>query len=99
MKSKKEIEMNFERAVSQAIELEELSKELSKLANNHLLGAIEMLGKGWSGENADRFLRGSRVATGEVLNTADDLIKVAKNIRTTAGIVYNAEKSAMQILY
>lgn len=99
MKSKNEIEMNFEKAVSQAIELETLSKELSKLASIHLSGALEMLGNSWHGENSEKFLRNGKLASGEVLDTADDLIKVAKNIRMTAGIIYNAEKTAAQVIY
>lgn len=99
MKTKSQIEMDFERAVNQAMELEEISKELSQLASAHVAGAMEMLSFNWKGDNADKFMKNGKLLTGEMLDTADDLIKVAKNIRLTAGIVYNAEKSAMQLGY
>lgn len=99
MKTKNQIEMDFERAVSQARELEELSKELSKLATAHISGAMEMLCQNWKGENADTYMENGHLLTGEMLETADDLIKVAKNIKYTAGVVYNAEKAAMQLGY
>lgn len=97
MKSKNEIEMDFERAIAQARELEEISKELSQIATAHITGALELLCYSWQGDNADKYFEGGNLLTGEMLETADDLIKVAKNIRTTAGLVYNAEKAAMQL--
>lgn len=97
MKSKCEIEMDFSRAVSQAEELETLSKELNKMAVEHIRGALKMLMFSWQGDSADMFFEKGDVLTNEMLETADDLIKVAKNIKTTANIVYNAEKAAIQI--
>lgn len=97
MKSKSEIEMDFSRAVSQAEELETLSKELSKLASEHVRGALRMLMFNWQGDTANLFYEKGEVLTNEMLDTADDLIKVAKNITTTANVVYNAEKAAIQL--
>lgn len=89
--------MDFSRAVSQAEELETLSKELNKMAVEHIRGALKMLMFSWQGDSADMFFEKGDVLTNEMLETADDLIKVAKNIKTTANIVYNAEKAAIQI--
>lgn len=97
MKTKYQIEMDFERAISQARELEEISKELSLLATAHISGALEMLSQNWKGENGEKYCEQGHQLTGEMLETADDLIKVAKNIKMTAGIVYNAEKTALQL--
>lgn len=91
--------MDFERAISQARELEEISKELSQVANAHITGALEMLSLNWNGDNAEKYMKSGNLLTGEMLETADDLIKVARNIKATAGIVYNAEKAAMQLPY
>lgn len=97
MKSKSEIEMDFERAVSQAQELEELSKELSELATEHVKGALRMLMFNWQGDNAELFSLKGKTLTNEMIETADDLIKVAKNIKSTANIVYTAEKAAASL--
>ena len=97
MKSKSEIEMDFERAVSQAQELEELSKELSELATEHVKGALRMLMFNWQGDNAELFSLKGKTLTNEMIETADDLIKVAKNIKSTANIVYTAEKTAASL--
>lgn len=99
MKSKSEIEMNFSRAVSQAQELETLSKELSEMATEHIKGAMRLLALSWQGENANLYFEKGEILSGEMLDTADDLIKVAKNIRSTANVVYTAEKAALQLGY
>lgn len=97
MKSKKEIEMNFSKALSQAEELETLSKELSQMATDHIRGAIKMLMFSWQGDNSELFVEKGEILSMEMLDTADDLIKVAKNIAATANIVYNAESAAIQL--
>lgn len=97
MKSRRDIEMNFSRAVSQAQELEEISKELSTIASAHMSGALEMLSIYWKGDNSTAFNEKGKILTDEMLNTADDIIKVAKSIRSTAGLIYNAEKVAYQL--
>ena len=43
MKTKEEIEINFSRAIEQAQELENIAKELSKIANVHITGACGKL--------------------------------------------------------
>ena len=97
MKSKKEIEMNFSKALSQAEELETLSKELSQMATDHIRGAIKMLMFSWQGDNSELFVEKGEILSMEMLDTADDLIKVAKSIAATANIVYNAESAAIQL--
>lgn len=97
MKSKNEIEMNFSRAISQAEELEKLSKELNTIATEQVRGALKMLMFNWQGENAELFYEKGDIISNEMLDTADDLIKVAKSIARTADIVYNAEKAALQL--
>lgn len=98
-RSKEEIEIDFARAISQAQELEEIASQLSEIAQAHVEGAILMLEASWKGENAIAFEEKGKMLTGDMYETADDLIKVAKNIRTTADIVYRAEKAAIQICY
>ncbi len=95
MKSKEEIEIDFSRAIAQAKELEEIARELSQIANAHIAGALEMLALSWQGENAERYMGKGNVLKQDMFETADDLIKVAKNIRMTSEIVYRAEKTAV----
>ena len=93
MRTKSEIEMNFSRALAQAEELETLSKELNEMATEHIRGAIRLLMLNWKGDNAELYCEKGEKLTHEMLDTADDLIKVAKSIATTADIVYSIEPS------
>ena len=36
---------------------------------------------------------------GEIYSTADDLMRIARNIRTTADLVYRAEKKAADLCF
>lgn len=98
-RSKAEIEIDFSRAICQAQELEEIARQLSNIAKAHLESAMELLEASWKGENADVASKKGQILTADMYETADDLIKVAKNIRNTAEIVYKAEKAAVQICY
>ena len=97
--TKSQIEMDFSRAIAQAEELEEISKELSNIASAHIKGAFSLLSGSWKGENSAEYLERGNLLTEDMFGTADDLIKVAKNIRSTAKIVYNAEQAALQLSY
>jgi len=97
MKSKVDIEMDFSRAVSQANELESLSKELSNIATQQIEKALKLLACSWKGDNSELFTDKGVKLSDEILNMADDLIKIAKSVKSTAGIVYTAEKAAMRI--
>lgn len=99
MKTKEEIEIDFSRAISQAQELEQIAQELSNIANAHLEGAFAMLRNSWKGDNQTVFDQKGETITNEMYDTADEMIRVAKSIRTTADIVYRAEKSALAICY
>lgn len=98
-KTKEEIEIDFSRAICQAQELEEIARQLSDISRAHLEGAMAILEASWKGENSNAFCKKEQILTADMYDTADDLIKVAKNIRNTADIVYRAEKAAARICY
>lgn len=98
-RTKEEIEIDFSRAICQAQELEEIAGQLSMIANAHIENAIKMLESSWKGENANLIEEKGQVIPTDIYETADDLLKVARNIRSTADIVYRAEKAAVQVCY
>lgn len=98
-KTKNEIEIDFARAIEQASELEHLATDLSRMANSGVESALLVLKNSWRGDAGGSMeLAGSGTST-EMFRTADDLMRVARNIRTTADIVYRAEKSAMELCF
>ena len=98
-KTKNEIEIDFARAIEQASELEHLATELSRMANSGVESALLVLKNSWRGDAGESTELAGRRTTADIYRTADDLMKVAKNIRSTADIVYRAEKSAVEICF
>ncbi len=96
-KSKYEIEMDFSRAITQAQELEKLADNLSRIANSGYQSALLELKNSWRGDAGESIELAGRSTTTDIYRTADDLMRVARNIRSTADIVYRAEKNALNL--
>ncbi len=98
-KSKEEIEIEFSKAIDQATELENLAEDLSRIARGGMESALMILKNNWRGDTGGSIELAGRRTTAEIYSTADDLLRVAKTIRTTADLVYKAEKSAQYLCY
>ena len=98
-KTRQEIEMDFSKAIAQAQALEHLADDLSRIANNGVESAILVLKNSWRGDAGGSMTLAGKKATDEIYRTADDLMRVARNIRSTADIVYKVEKSAMKLCF
>lgn len=90
-RSKQEIEIDFSRAVSQAQEIENMANELGAIANSNMDDSMAVLKKCFKGEAGNAMADiGGEIGMG-LLRAADDLLSVARNIRQTSKIIYNAE--------
>ena len=98
-KTKNEIEIDFKRAIEQAQELEHLADDLSRAANNGVESALLALKNNWRGDAGGSIELAGRRTIGEIYGTADDLMRIARNIRSTADIVYKAEKKAANLCF
>jgi len=97
MKSKRDIEMNFSRAVNQSQQLESISNDLIDIATQNISETFRILTNYWKGDNSQQFINRGENLSRELLEAADELNKIAKSINSTATIVYTAEKAAIQI--
>lgn len=98
MKSKYEIEMNFQDAVNQAQALEEASAGLAKIAGNNIPWALSAIASSWRGENAAAYIGKGEKMSDEIMSLADNLYSVAREIRFTAGAIYKAEIAALNCI-
>ena len=98
-KTKNEIEIDFTRAIEQAQELENLAENLSRVANNGVESALLTLKNNWRGDTGESIELAGRRTISEIYGTADDLMQIARNIRSTADIVYKAEKKAADLCF
>ncbi len=91
--------MDFSRAVNQAQELEILADNLSRIANTGVESALLVLKNSWRGDAGGSMEVAGKKTIAEIYTTADDLINIARNIRQTADLVYNAEIAATGLCY
>ena len=98
-KTRQQIEIDFMRAIDQAQELEHLAHDLSRIANSGLESAILVLKNNWRGDSNESIELAGRNTTAEIYRTAENLANTARSIRSTANIVYRAEKSALNMIY
>ncbi len=98
-KTRQEIEMDFTRAIDQAQELEHLALDLSRIASSGVGSAVLVLKNNWRGDAGESMEVSGNRTNADIYRTADDLMRVAKNIRATANIVYNAEKKAVDLCF
>lgn len=90
-RTKREIEIDFNRAVNQAQEIEDMAKELGSIANSNMDDSMIVLKKCFLGSTGNAVANiGEEIGLG-LLRAADDLLNVARNIRQTSKIIYNAE--------
>jgi len=97
MKTKAEIEFNFEQARRRAAELEEIAQDLASLAKRDMENTRAELAAAWKGESAQLFCGKSDKLQQDIASTAKELAAVAGSIREIARLVYEAEMQALQI--
>lgn len=98
-KSKQEIEMRFSKEMDLASEIERLADDLSRVANSGVEPALLVLQNSLKGDAGGSMGFAGKKTTDRIYRTADDLLRVATSIRTTADIVYKAEKAAAGLCF
>lgn len=97
VRKKEEIEIDFYRAINRAQEIEEMADQLGALANSNMEESLNLLKKSFSGTSAKPLtVLGEEIGLG-LLKAADDLLSVARNIRQTSKIIYNAEIAGLKL--
>lgn len=94
MSNRDRIEIDFARAVARAESLENMAGILNSLAKHSLSDAIYAVANIWRGDNADKYVKKGENYIPDILATADELMRLAGNVRYTAEIIYEAEKKA-----
>lgn len=89
------IKMNFDSAVRKASELEGLAEQMENLAENNAENILQNVGKAWTGEASRDYLKKGRRIKNKMEDCASQLKEIAGTIRTTARIVYDAERAAI----
>ena len=97
MSSLSEINFNYNRAVRQAGQLEEVAQNLTRAASNDMESIFSEISRAWQSDSAPRYIqKGQKVQT-DIGKIAKNLREIAKAIRTIAQRVRDAELEAWRI--
>lgn len=97
MKTKQQIEFDFEQARRRATELEEIASDISRLSRRDIEAAKADLAGAWKGESAQLFLQKTENLQENIRGTAKELNAIAAAIRKIAEQMYAAEMEALRI--
>ena len=97
MKSLYAIEMDYQKAMAQAKELDELAAQLKTQANDNFPDILKVVSDAWQGDNANKYITKANNLPGKMIKAAEDLGSIASTIRTVATNTYNAEKTAYEL--
>ena len=97
MASEDTIQFNYNKAIKQADDLLDISKEVKKISENKLADSLEKIDKNWDGENSKKFIKKGNTLKGKIEDSADDLKKVSESIKQMAKKIYDAEMESLRI--
>lgn len=97
MKTRWEIEFDFEQARRRAAELEEIASDISQISRRDIENAKTDLAGAWKGESAQLFRQKTEKLQEDIRETAKELDAIAIAIREIAGKMYAAEMEALRI--
>lgn len=97
MSNLNEINFNYNKAMSQATELEDISKQLKNVANNTMEDVLNDVHVAWKSDSTPAYIKKGQKVEGDIRTTATNLNNIAQTIRTVARRVRDAELTAWRI--
>ena len=91
------IEFDFQKASSQADQLEELAKRMKQLAAVDYSNTMQELSYSWKGTSADIYMRKAGRLEDKMKQTANELQQTAASLRMAAEKVKKAELKAEEL--
>lgn len=91
------INFNYQKAMRQATQLEDLANQLKRIANSDVDSALDQVAASWKGDSANMFIQKGNKAKNDLLQSSKQLQNTANAIRAAARALRNAEIRAKQI--
>lgn len=92
------IQMDFSEAKRQANSLDEIAQNLRLIANGTMQESMTHIASNWRGENSKKFIQKQQTVTENIKRRADELERIAEQIRLAAKRIYEAEMDALQVV-
>ncbi len=96
MKTRAEIEFDFQKALGQADSIDGIADSLSGKASN-LDSTMTAISNSWKGDNSQAYVAKGAVLKGKMDGTSGELHAIASAIRTIARRLYEAEMAALAV--
>ena len=97
MSTLNEIYFNYNKAIDQAKELENISKQLKNAANNTMEDILNDVHVAWKSDSTPQYIKKGQKVEDDIRTTATNLTNIAQTIRTIALRIRNAELNAWRI--
>jgi len=97
MKTRQQLQFDFDTAINQAKRLESLAGEIESTVARPLGSSAQELAAAWKGNSATAYVEKQGRLKEKISDTASDLRTVAEEIRAAAQRVYEAEMKAICI--
>lgn len=97
MKTSSQIRFDFQNALSQAQKLEKLANQINRSIAADIEQNAQRLHSAWTGDSANRYIQKEAQLAAQTRQSAEELLRIASDIRRIARQVYNAEMQALQI--
>ena len=97
MKSQYQIEIDYKAAINQAQKLEKIASNIKNMSSNDLETCMKQIDAKWKSTNATAFVGKGRTLQQQISETAKELDKAAKTIRSIAERTRRAELEALRI--
>lgn len=94
-KTLESIQMDFNRMIRKANDLEQIAERLGHLAEGSVAETLQTIDRAWSGEASREYLGKGNALKDKLKENASQAKKIAESMRTTARATYNAEKEAI----
>ena len=88
---------NYQRALGQANELDEIAESLKNLASNDFDETLQNISANWKGDNAINYLSKGKILEGKMNTTSRSLNGIANDIRKIAKQIYDTEMKNLEI--
>lgn len=99
MSSLSEIYFNYDRAVTQASQLDNVAKKLQNAANNNMESILNDVSRAWKSDSTLQYVKKCQKVEGDMRTSANNLKQIATTIRTIAKRVRDAELEAWRIAH
>lgn len=97
MSTLNEIYFNYNKAISQAQELEGISKRLKTAANDTMEDILNDVHAAWKSDSTPLYIKKGRKVEDDIRTTATNLANISQAIRTIAQRIRDAELDAWRI--